>query len=452
MRHLQLSRRDWLRLSAFGVGASLSGWLDVLADESRLTIAGSKPKRACLVLWMGGGPSQMDTFDLKPGHANGGPFREIETSASGVKFSEHLPQLAKWGHRLAVVRSMTTKEGDHARGTQVMHTGYAPQGPIQFPPLGSLIAKELADSEADLPNCVSIAPNRNVERNLIGGFLGPNYAPLAIGGGERMPVADPARALQIADMKPSTALASEQLDARLDMLAQFDREFLSGLGGADSSHPSSELTRGHRSAYDKAVRLMRTAAATAFDLERESPNIRDAYGRTVFGQGCLLARRLIERGVPFVEVNLTSVGDDNNSWDTHQSNFDRVRRLSEILDPAWATLMRDLDERGLLDTTTIVWMGEFGRTPKINNNTGRDHFPVAWTTVLGGGGIRGGQTIGRTTEDGMRVADRPVTGPDLLATVCKAIGIDPRKQNLSNVGRPIRIADPNAKVIEEALL
>lgn len=451
MRH-QLSRRDLLRLAAFGVtGSSCSGWLNLLADDARSS-ASPHSRRACIVLWMGGGPSQTDTFDLKPGHANGGPFREIETSAPGVKISEHLPQLAKWGDRLAVVRSMTTKEGDHSRGTQVMHTGYAPQGPIQFPPLGSLIAKELADAESDLPNCVSIAPNRNVERTLIGGFLGANYAPLAIGGGERTAVADPARALQIADMKSPTAVTSEQLDGRLKMLGELDREFLNGLGGAESSHPSSELARAHRSAYEKAVRLTRTEAATAFDLDRESPNLRDAYGRTLFGQGCLLARRLIERGVPFVEVNLSNTGDDNNSWDTHQSNFDRVRRLSEILDPAWATLLRDLGERGLLDTTTIVWMGEFGRTPKINNNIGRDHFPVAWTTVLSGGSIRGGQTIGRTTDDGLRVADRPITSPDLIATICKAIGIDPRKQNLSNVGRPIRIADPNAKVIEDALL
>ena len=442
------TRRDWLGLSALGIGASMSGCLEKLAAESSQT-GRSRPQRACIVLWMGGGPSQTDTFDMKPGHTNGGPFQQIETSAAGVRVCEHLPKLAKWGHRLAVVRSMTTKEGDHARGTQVMHTGYAPQGPVQFPPLGSLVAKELAEPEADLPSCVSVAPGRNVERSLVGGFLGANYAPLAIGSGEQT-ATDPVRALQIADLRPEDA-AARRLDPRLQLLSQLDGEFQSGVGGTDSPHPSGNLVRAHRSAYEKAIRLMRTQAATAFDLERESPLLRDAYGRNVFGQGCLLARRLIERGVPFVEVNLSRVGEEANSWDTHQQNFDRVKRLCEILDPGWATLMRDLQERGLLDSTTIVWMGEFGRTPKINNGAGRDHFPAAWTTVLAGGGIRGGQTIGRTTDDGMRVADRPVTCPDLFATICRAVGIDPRKQNVSNVGRPIRIADPDAKPIEEAL-
>ncbi len=442
-----LTRRDCLRLAACGIGVSSSGWLETLAVASQTTAA----KRACIVLWMGGGSSQTDTFDLKPGHANGGPFQEIQTSSPGLKIGEHLPRLAKWGRRLAVIRSMTTKEGDHARATRFMHTGYSAQGPILFPPLGSLIAKELSRPDADLPNCISIAPNRNVERGLIGGFLGPRFVPLAIAGGNHM-AEDADGKLQIADLHSPPTVASSQLDARLEMLARFDGEFLRGLGGEHSSHPSAETAGSHRSAYQRAVRLMRTDAAAAFDLDREPLPLRDAYGRNVFGQGCLLARRLIERGVPFVEVNLSHIGDNNNAWDTHQQNFERVRELCEILDPAWATLLQDLSDRELLDSTTVVWMGEFGRTPKINNNTGRDHFPTAWTTVLAGGGIRGGQAIGRTTEDGMRVADRPVTGPDLIATICQAVGIDPRIQNLSNVGRPIRIADPDAKVVEEALL
>ena len=458
MRHphrLQLTRRDWLRLAAFGVtGSTCSGWLDLLADDAKV---GGSPnqRRACIVLWMGGGPSQLDTFDLKPGHANGGPFREIETSAAGVKLSEHLPQLAKWGDRLAVVRSMTTKEGDHARGTQVMHTGYAPQGPIQFPPLGSLIAKELADAESDLPNCVSIAPNRNVERTLIGGFLGANYAPLAIGGGERMAVTDPARALQIADVKPSSSITTEQLDARLAMLGQLDRDFLEGLGGAESSHPSSELTRAHRSAYEKAVRLMRTDAALAFDLDRESPSLRDAYGRTLFGQGCLLARRLIERGVPFVEVNLSNTGDDNNSWDTHQTNFDRVRRLSEILDPAWSTLLRDLDERGLLDTTTIVWMGEFGRTPDhpadLRDKAGRDHNTKAMTMFFAGGGAKPGVSVGTTDELGWRAVEKVYRMRDVHATILHLMGLNDMRLMHYHAGRNMRLTDTGGEIIRDAV-
>jgi uncharacterized protein (DUF1501 family) len=192
---------------------------------------------------------------------------------------------------------------------------------------------------------------------------------------------------------------------------------------------------------------MRSKAAKAFDLDEESAAVRDAYGRNRFGQGCLLARRLVERGVPFVEVTLG--GNNGIGWDTHQNNFDGVKELSETLDPAWATLMTELKSCGLLDSTLIVWMGEFGRTPKINPNKGRDHYPNAWSTVLAGGGIRGGQVVGSTSADGTMVAERPVSVPDLLATVCRALGIDPMKQNISNVGRPIRVVDPAAKHVAE---
>jgi uncharacterized protein (DUF1501 family) len=198
----------------------------------------------------------------------------------------------------------------------------------------------------------------------------------------------------------------------------------------------------HQTAYDRAVRLMRTAASTAFNLTDEPARVRDAYGRNQFGQGCLLARRLVERGVPFVEVTLGGFAGNNLGWDTHQQNFNTVRQLSQILDPAWGTLMEDLRARGLLESTLIVWMGEFGRTPRINPQRGRDHFPNAWTTVLAGGGLNGGQVVGRTSPDGMTVeAERPTSVPDFLATVCRALGIDPGRQNMSNVGRPIRIVD-----------
>ncbi len=194
---------------------------------------------------------------------------------------------------------------------------------------------------------------------------------------------------------------------------------------------------------------MRTTAAKAFNLDEEPATVRDAYGRSLFGQGCLLARRLVERGVPFVEVSLA--GDNGIGWDTHAQNFDGVRTLSRVLDPAWATLMSDLEVRGLLDSTLIVWMGEFGRTPAINQNQGRDHWATAWSTVLAGGGIKGGQAVGKTSDDGMEVADRPVSVADFLATVCLALGVDPLKYNLSNVGRPIHIVDKTALPIQEVL-
>jgi uncharacterized protein (DUF1501 family) len=195
---------------------------------------------------------------------------------------------------------------------------------------------------------------------------------------------------------------------------------------------------------------MRSKASKAFELDEEPAKLRDAYGRTAFGQGCLLARRLVEHGVPFVEVSLSSA-EGAATWDSHVQNFDAVKRLSAVLDPAWATLLTDLRSKGMLDSTLIVWMGEFGRTPKINKDAGRDHFPTAWSTVLAGGGIKGGQVIGDTGVDGMMVKDRPVAVPDLLATVCKAVGIDPMGQNMSDVGRPIRLVDPKAKPIVEVL-
>jgi uncharacterized protein (DUF1501 family) len=249
--------------------------------------------------------------------------------------------------------------------------------------------------------------------------------------------------LRVGDLTRAPGVTPEQGDARLALLDDLARDFATG------HHRTTTMS--HRSAYARAVRLMRSPAARAFDLEEEPPALRDAYGRNAFGQGCLLARRLVERGVPFVEVSLSRVDGQAPSWDTHQNNFASVQRLCGVLDPAWATLIEDLAARGLLETTLIVWMGEFGRTPRINNNAGRDHFPAAWTTVLGGGGIRGGQAIGRTSADGNTIEDRPVTVPDLMATICKALGIDPSKQNISDVGRPIRIADPSARPIVEAL-
>jgi uncharacterized protein (DUF1501 family) len=204
---------------------------------------------------------------------------------------------------------------------------------------------------------------------------------------------------------------------------------------------------GYRTAYERAVRLMRSQAAKVFDLDEEPAEVREAYGRNRFGQGCLLARRLVEHGVPFVEVTLGGAG--GIGWDTHTDNFEGVKTLSQSLDPAWATLLAELEARGLLETTLIVWMGEFGRTPKINENTGRDHYPNAWTAVLAGGPIRGGQVVGRTSADGTTIEDRKVTVPDLLASVCVALGIDPMGQNVSNVGRPIRVVDPEGKPLRE---
>jgi hypothetical protein len=442
-----LSRRQAMRLAAAGVvGFSTSGWIESFAADA----AGHPARRkSCILLWMTGGPSQIDTFDPKPGHANGGEFKAIETSVPGLRIGEHLPRLARHMKDIAVIRSMSTKEGDHGRATFNLRTGYQPTGPIRYPTLGSLVAKELGSEESELPNFVSIAPVRGFNPAAFGpGFLGPQFAPLVVG--ERG-AAGPAEAggagsgsFRVEDLDPPPGVDTRRADARLGLLDSFRQDF-------QSTHPGYGPIS-HQDAYRRAVRLMRSAAAKAFELDDEPAPLRDAYGRNPFGQGCLLARRLVERGVPFIEVSLSAAeGAAGVGWDTHQQNFEAVKKLSEVLDPAWATLMDDLRRLSLLDSTLIVWMGEFGRTPRINPQAGRDHFPGAWSTVLAGGGIKGGQVIGDTGPDGMQVKDRPVSVPDFLATVCTALGVDPMGQNLSDIGRPIRIVDPKAKAIREVL-
>jgi hypothetical protein len=380
---------------------------------------------------------------LKPGHANGGPFKDIATSVSGIRISEHLPKVAMQMDRMAVIRSMSTKEEDHGRAAFLLRTGYRPEGPIQYPSIGALISKELGRDDSLLPNFVSIAPFRQFSPEAYGpGFLGPTYAPLVLGDNPQAPN-DYEQALKVQNLKAPGEVIPPRVDSRIDLLEEMDRAYAARQPGLS--------VRSHQAAYDRAARLMRTSAAKAFHLDEEPAAVRDAYGRSLFGQGCLIARRLVERGVPFVEVTLGQLNNNAVGWDTHGDNFNQVRQLSEVLDPAWATLMEDLKARGLLDSTLIVWMGEFGRTPQINNNQGRDHFPGAWSTVLAGGGLRGGQVVGRTSKDGTKVEDRPVSVPDLLATVCLALGMDPLKQNTSNIGRPIRIVDKAAKPLREVL-
>jgi hypothetical protein len=442
-----LSRREWLTLSAAGVlGPSLSVWLESLAGAA----GDRKRRRSCILLWMHGGPSQMDTFDPKPGHENGGPVKPLRTKVPGLHISEHLPQLARHAGRLALLRSMSTKDADHGRGDYLMHTGHAQGGPIQYPPMGALFAKELKAPDLELPAFVSIAPNRGFAPPAYeGGYLGPQHAPLILGDGGRIPTfsypgapgGDYERLLKVQDFDRPAEVGAKQADARLKLLEEVDDEFL--------RDRATVASLSHRAAYQRAVTLMRSKAARAFRLDNEPAKLRDQYGRNLFGQGCLLARRLVEQGVPFVEVTLAGVVD--NDWDSHRDNFAAVKKLCGVLDPAWATLMSDLQDKGLLDTTLIVWAGEFGRTPRINRQAGRDHWARSWSTVLAGGGIKGGQVVGKTTADGMDVVERPIDAQDFLATIALALGIDVKKQNLSNLGRPIRIAEPTAKPIKEVL-
>jgi uncharacterized protein (DUF1501 family) len=399
-----------------------------------------------ILLWMSGGPSQIDTFDPKPGQPTGGPLRPCTTSVPGISIGEYLPKTAQQMKDLAIVRSMSTKEGDHQRATYHLRTGYLAQEPLQYPTLGSLFSKELGDPSAALPAFVSIGMRRGLnDGGFSAGYLGPEYAPLLVGNTDDDPYTPRLSpdALRVPNLTPPSGVVPSRAAERAAVLQTMNEEF----AGAYDALP----TRSLHTAYARALKLMHSPARRAFDLDEEKPAVRDAYGRNLFGQGCLLARRLVERGVPFVEVALSRVPFAFAGWDTHQRNFDALKGLCGLLDPAWAMLMSDLRDRGLLSSTTVLWMGEFGRTPRINPQAGRDHYPNAWSVVLGGGGIKGGQVIGRTGKDGSSVEDRPVSVADLLATVCQALGIDPKKTNRSNIGRPIPIVERGANPIKEAL-
>lgn len=432
MSRYDFTRRDFLQWSlAAAYGVTHSTWLPRLAAAAQ---GKDRPQGACILLWMAGGPTQTDTFDLKVGHPNGGPSKAIETAVPGIQISEHLGGVARRMKDFAIIRSLTTQEGDHDRATRLMLTGHRPgQGGVNYPDLGALLANELCDEKNELPPYVSVSPFRFGSTGSPG-FLGPNFAPLVVSGDSNDPEA---RAnLSIENLKPPVGVTKESMERRFEISKFLQNDF--------SRRAKSESTDAHKANYDRAMRMISSNAKGAFKLDEEPAAIRDKYGRNRFGQGCLLARRLVERGVSFVEVTL-------EGWDTHADNFAQVKRLSETLDPAWSTLTDDLRERGLLDSTMIVWMGEFGRTPKINGTTGRDHFPLAWSTVLGGGRIKGGQVIGDTGKAGTEVVSHPVKTPDLYATLCAGLGIDPNHENISPEGRPIPLVDRGGKVIDELI-
>ena len=430
----RFSRRQMLGALTAGVGGlSVSGWFPGFAAELAKQQTGSKH---CILLWMSGGPTQTDTWDMKPNHENGGEFKEIETASPGLRFSEHLPKLAKMSDKLAVMRGLSTSEGDHGRGTYLMRTGHTPGGIVRHPCIGSAISNQMGEFDAGLPGFVSVGAYRAFNQDAFGaGFLGPRYGPLIVGASDMAATGNDAAGfprLQVQGMDRAEGITEARMNKRLKMWK--------GLQSAFLERHRSGAPKTHNMVYEGAVRLMNSEDSRAFDLSKEPEALRAEYGRTVFGQGCLLARRLIEHGVSFIEVSLgTSSG--GVGWDTHSDNFTAVQQLSTDLDNGWSTLMRDLDDRGLLESTTILWMGEFGRTPQINPNVGRDHFPAAWSAVLAGGGIAGGQAYGRTSEDGMTVEDGEISAEDLLATLAEACGVGADANLINEDGRPIRIAE-----------
>ncbi len=429
-----LDRRTMLQHLGLSVlGASCSGWLPGFAAN---LAADPQRRRHCILLWMNGGPSQTDTFDMKPDHNNGGEFKEISTSVPGLRFSEHLPKLAEHADRLAIVRSLSTKEGDHARGTHLVRTGHAPMGDVAHPSIACSLSKEISRADAILPSYVSVVPRPEISPASFGpGFLGQRYAPAIVAANRN---ADPSSAtvsgspladLRLENIQLPDGVDARQAERRMRMWQQLEQSFL--------KNRRTNSLHAHHDLYQKAAGLMTPEVRDAFDLSKEPDKVRQRYGPGLFGQGCLLARRLVQRGVPFVEVAL----GDGLAWDTHDDNFNKVRELSAQLDAGWATLMTELAEHGLLDSTTILWMGEFGRTPTINSSGGRDHFPAAWSCVFGGGGIAGGQAYGRTSASGSVVEENKVAIGDVLATLCSALGVSPDHENMTSSHRPIRLAE-----------
>jgi hypothetical protein len=411
-----LGRRGFLRtvgLGAAGLAAtSFTDLMAVQADELR------KRQMACIVLWMGGGPSQFDTFDPKPGTSNGGETKAIETTVPGIQVAHYWPETARAMKDIALIRSMSNKEGNHERATYQLHTGYVPSGTVKHPAFGCVAAAELGDPKFDLPHIVSVGGGRTVGA----GMLGAAFEPFEVQNPEKLPE------------NVATPVGVPRFRRRLGLLESLEETGFARTGGMDR-------VREHFSVYKQTAGMVLSPRMKAFELEGEDPKLRAAYGPTPFGQGCLLARRLVQAGVTFIEVRL-------GGWDMHDNLNDRMAKLAAQSDAGFGSLVADLKAKGMLDRTLVVWMGEFGRTPKINPKAGRDHFPRVFNMALAGGGIKGGQVIGASNPDGTDVKDRPVTVVDLMASFCHSLKIDPKKENMSPQGRPIKIVDGGKPVKE----
>jgi uncharacterized protein (DUF1501 family) len=406
-----MDRRRFLTLS---LGSAIAAGL-----VGRRAFSAAAPKaKAVILLYMEGGASHIDTFDPKPGRDVSGGVKAIKTGVAGIQIAEHLPLLAKRMKRIALVRSMQSKEGNHARARTLMHTGYAPQGGVDAPAMGALVAEQRG--AGDLPGYVAIGGAGEDA-----GFLGAAWSPF--------PVRDPTKPVRF--LEPARGVDADRLERRVSLRRLLDDDFAAG-------RPST-IPAAQRDVADQAVSMMRAADVSAFSLDGESDATKAIYGETQFGAGCLMARRLIEVGVPFVEVT-------QRGWDTHRDNLAQAKTLCADLDRGFAALIGDLEARGLLDETLIVWMGDFGRTPRINENGGRDHHPRCFTVALAGGGVPGGQIVGESDEDAFEPKHRAITVPDLWRTIATLVGLDTDRVRTAPSGRPIKTVD-GGTIVKELL-
>jgi uncharacterized protein (DUF1501 family) len=376
----------------------------------------SRDHKSAILLWLGGGAPTIDMWDMKPGAPTAGQFKPINTTGD-FQICELMPSLAQQAKHLSIVRSMSTREADHDRGRYYMHTGFVPLASVEHPGYGSVVAKEMESKvpELEIPPFVSIGgPSEGP------GFLGMSYAPFQV---------DANGQIRDAEM----AVEWQRMYDRLKLLAALETRFIEENRGSAAEE--------HAKVLAKTKDLLTSEQMSAFKVRSEPREMIEKYGDNNFGRGCLMARRLVEVGVPFVEVN-------SGGWDLHQNCFTSLESKLPELDKAFSALIEDLDGRGLLASTVVLCMGEFGRTPRVNGEAGRDHFARAWSVVLGGAAIEGGRAIGKTNDDGTSVESDPYSSEDLMATVCQALGISLQTTYQTKSGRPMKIAN-GGRVIQD---
>ncbi len=417
-RRGEISRREFAAKTASSLlGVGLMG--SFMSGSARAAFEGSsKLKQVAtaknvIYLYMSGGQSHMDTWDPKEGVETAGPTKPIKTSADGVRISEYLPRTADQMHHAAVINSLSSTQGAHEQGNYIMHTSYQMRGTIRHPAMGAWLNVMQGGGNTSMPNYVFVG---NDSRHPGAGFFPAVNSPLF--------VSNPENGLKNVKLQPG--LTDDKFQARMRLADELDADFR-------STFPQRNV-KAYTDMYDNAMTMMKSEDLKAFDLTEEPADLRKSYGKEPFGQGCLLARRLVERGVRFVEVSL-------GGWDTHNANFVRVPELCETLDKALSTLLQDLSSRGLLEETLVVVTSEFGRTPTINQNVGRDHYPKAFSCMMAGGGIKGGQTYGKTDKEGREVVENKVEVPDVNATIAYALGLPLDQIIFSPSKRPFTIAD-----------
>lgn len=431
-----ISRRDAIRVGGLSaLGLSLFGGL----QPSQL-LAGTARAKSCILLWLDGGPSHLETFDVKPDAPSEvrGPFQPIPTNVTGTFISEVLPNTAKITDRIAIVRSMTSPLGEHGLANQYLMTGYKPTPVLDYPSYGSVVAR-LRGGQHDLPSYVAIPDFRAPAGP---GFLGAEFGPFAIGG-------DPSKKdFRVRDLDFYAGVNSNRMERRRDVVAQLERfQRASETIGRDVDQVSDPR-------FEQAYRMVTSPQAKrAFDLSNEKESLRAEYGMGFFGQSCLMARRLVESGVAFVTVNYVG-------WDTHESLVLRLKEgytgakvgvgLGPTFDRGFASLVSDLADRGMLNETLVIAMGEFGRTPKLNTRGGRDHWPRVFSVAMAGGGVKPGVVVGASDAIGESPADRPVTPVDLACTIYHLLGIDPSFEMHTTDGRPVQV-NQGGQLVKELL-